>query len=140
MCPPAAMSTSFRKLGPIVPSGTWWVVHACSLPGMVVSEACLVIVNGASCLNRGCSAVCGEGTRHWWRGWWFWGEGVLCFLSSLVCEGAEAAVVATVAFGEVGVVNRAVVPKVRVPLWQDAVGVVAVDVWGWTPVTPMPHS
>jgi hypothetical protein len=48
-------------------------------------------------------------------------------------------VVATSLTGHIGVVDRAVVPKIGVSLRQDAVGVVAVDVWGWTPVTPMAH-
>jgi hypothetical protein len=45
-----------------------------------------------------------------------------------------------VMFREVGVVDRAVIPKVGVPLWQDAVSVVTVDVWGRAPATPMSHS
>jgi hypothetical protein len=48
--------------------------------------------------------------------------------------------VATVVFGEVGVIDGAVIPKVGVPLWQDAVGVMTVDVRGWAPATPMSHS
>jgi hypothetical protein len=47
--------------------------------------------------------------------------------------------VATVTFGHVGVVDRAVVPVVRVPLGQDAVGVVAVDMGSRAPTTPMAH-
>jgi hypothetical protein len=39
----------------------------------------------------------------------------------------EAAVVATVMFREIGVVDGAVVPIVGVPLQQNAVGVVTVD-------------
>jgi hypothetical protein len=38
--------------------------------------------------------------------------------------------VMTVMVREVGIVDGAVVPKVGVPLWQDAVGVVTVDVRG----------
>jgi hypothetical protein len=48
--------------------------------------------------------------------------------------------VAMVTFGHVGVVDRTVVPKVGVPLRQDAVGVMTVDMWSQTPATPMPHS
>jgi hypothetical protein len=48
--------------------------------------------------------------------------------------------VVVIMFREVGVVHGAVVPIVGVPLWQDAVGVVAVDVWGWAPATPVSHS
>jgi hypothetical protein len=45
----------------------------------------------------------------------------------------------TIAFGHVWVVHRAVVPIVGVPLGQDAVGVVTIDVGSWAPVTPMSH-
>jgi hypothetical protein len=55
-------------------------------------------------------------------------------------KGAEVAVMAAVMFGEVGVVDRAVVPKVGVPLQQDAVSVMAVDMQGWALATPMSHS
>jgi hypothetical protein len=48
--------------------------------------------------------------------------------------------VAMVMFREVGVVDRAVIPKVGVPLWQDAVGVVTIDVQGQAPATQMSHS
>jgi hypothetical protein len=48
--------------------------------------------------------------------------------------------VTVVMVGEVGVEDRAVVPKVGVPLWQDAVGVMTIDMWGRAPVTPMSHS
>jgi hypothetical protein len=48
--------------------------------------------------------------------------------------------VVAVMVGEIGVIDRAVVPKVGVPLWQDAVGVMAVDVQSWAPATPMSHS
>jgi hypothetical protein len=51
-----------------------------------------------------------------------------------------AVAVALVLVGHVGVVDRTVVPKVGVPLWQDAVGVMTVDVWGRAPPTPMSHS
>jgi hypothetical protein len=140
MCPPAASSTSFGKLGPIVPSGAWWVVCACSLPGAAIGRAGLVVVNGASSLNRGCGAVLQEGTGQWqWRGR-FRGEGAFCGLSGLAGQGALATAVATVPFGHVGVVNGAVVPVVGVPLRQDAVGVVTVDMWGRTPATPMAHA
>jgi hypothetical protein len=47
--------------------------------------------------------------------------------------------VAVVMLGEVGVVDRTVVPIVGVPLRQDAVSVMTVDMWGWTPATPMSH-
>jgi hypothetical protein len=140
MCPPAASSASFGKLGPIVPSGAWRVIGACGLPGAVVGRAHLVVVNSASSLNRGCGAVYREGTRQWqWRGW-LWGEGALHSFSGLAGKGALSAAVATVVFGHVGVIDRVAGPKIGVPLRQDAVGVVAVDVWGQTPATPMAHS
>jgi hypothetical protein len=56
-----------------------------------------------------------------------------------VGKGALSAAVVTVAVGHVGVVDRAVVPKVGMPLWQDAVGVVAVDVRSQAPTTPVSH-
>jgi hypothetical protein len=139
MCPPAATSASFGELGPIVPSGVWWVVRTCSLPGVAVSRAHLVIVDSTPCLNRGRGVVCGEGTRHWWQSWWLWGEGAFCRFSSLAGEGAEVAAVVTVMFREVGVIDRAASPKVGVPLWQDAVGVMTVDMWGRALMTPMSH-
>jgi hypothetical protein len=107
---------------------------------MVVSGAHLVIVDSAACLDWGCRVVHREGFwQRWWH-WWFWGEGALCSFSSLVGQGVLAAVVASVTFRHRGVIDRAVVPEVGVPMWQDAVGVVAVNVWGWAPVTPMAHS
>jgi hypothetical protein len=42
--------------------------------------------------------------------------------------------------GHVGVIDGAVVPKIGVPLWQDTVGVVAIDMWSQAPMTPMAHS
>jgi hypothetical protein len=47
--------------------------------------------------------------------------------------------VAAIVLGEVGVIDGAVVPIVGVPLWQNAVGVMTVDVWGRAPVTPVSH-
>jgi hypothetical protein len=140
MCPPAASSASFRKLGPIVPSGAWWVIDAFSCPGMSVGGARLVVVDSASGLNRGHRAVHGEGAGQWWGHWWLQGEGALCLLGSLTGKGALAVAVATIMVRHVGVVDRAVVPKIWVPLWQDAVGVMAVHVWGRALMTPMAHS
>jgi hypothetical protein len=106
----------------------------------MVGGTCLVVVNSTSSLDRGRGAVYGESTRQ--RQWCgrLWGKGVFRSFGSLVSEGALAVVVVTVLFRRVGVVDGTVVPKVRVPLWQDAVGVMAVDMWGQTPATPMPHS
>jgi hypothetical protein len=42
--------------------------------------------------------------------------------------------------GEIWVIDRAVVPIIWMPLWEDAVHVVAVDMWGQASVAPMPHS
>jgi hypothetical protein len=47
---------------------------------------------------------------------------------------------ASVTVGHVGVVDGAVVPIVGVPLGQDAVGVVTVNVGSQAPTTPMAHS
>jgi hypothetical protein len=140
MHPPAALSVSFGKLGPIVPLSAWWVIGVCGLPGVTVGETRLVVVDSAAGLDRGCGAVHREGSGHWqWCGW-LRGKGALCSFGSLASKGALAAAVVTVMFRHIGVVDRAVVPKVGVPLWQDAVGVVAVDVWGRALATPMAHS
>jgi hypothetical protein len=64
-------------------------------------------------------------------------KGVSSSFGSLTGQSSLAMVMATVAFGHVGVVNGAVVPVVGVPLGQDAVGVVAVDVRSRAPTTPM---
>jgi hypothetical protein len=131
---------AFRELGPIVPSGAWWVICACKLPVVAVGRAHLVVVDSAAGLNQQCGVVRREGT---WHGWWrrrLWGEGALGSLSSLAGEGALVVAVASVLFGHIGVIDGTVVPKVGVPLWQDAVGVVAVNVQSQTPATPMPHS
>jgi hypothetical protein len=52
MCPPAASSTSFGELGPVVPSSAWRVVGSCELPVAAVSRAYLVIVDHAAGLDR----------------------------------------------------------------------------------------
>jgi hypothetical protein len=46
---------------------------------------------------------------------------------------------AAVVLGHVWVVNRAAGSIVGVPLGQDAVSVVAVDVWSRAPTTPVAH-
>jgi hypothetical protein len=111
----------------------------CSLPGVVVGRTRLVIVDSTAGLDWGCRAVHREGSWHWWWRGWLRGKGALCSLSSLVGKGALAAVVVMIVFGHIGIVDWAMVPKIGVPLWQDAVSVVAVDVWGWAPATPMAH-
>jgi hypothetical protein len=54
-------------------------------------------------------------------------------------QSALAAALATIVFGHVGVVDGAAVPVMGVPLRQNAVGVVTVDVRSWTPTAPMTH-
>jgi hypothetical protein len=81
-----------------------------------------------------------EGSRHWWWHWRFRGKGALGSFSSLSCLGVLAVAMVAVTFGHVGVVDRAVVPEVGVPLWQYAVGVMTVNVWGRAPTTLMAHS
>jgi hypothetical protein len=49
-------------------------------------------------------------------------------------------VVTAVVFREVGVVDRAVIPDIGMPLLYDAVGVMAVDVWGRALATPVSHA
>jgi hypothetical protein len=141
MCPPAASSALFGKLGPIVPSGAWRVVSSCELPAAAIGGARLVMVDGAPCLDGGCGLQFREGTRQRhrqrrWRGQ-PWGKGVFSGFGRLMGQSSLAMAIAMVAFGHVGVVNGAVVPVVGVPLGQDAVGVVAVDVRSWAPMTPM---
>jgi hypothetical protein len=119
--------------------GVWRVVGACGRPGMAIGRAGLVVIDCASSLNRGCGAVFWEGTgQQQWRGW-FRGQGAFGSFSSLTGQGTLAMAVATVMFRHVWVIHRAVVPIIGMPLRQDAVGVMAVDMWGRTPVTPMAH-
>jgi hypothetical protein len=140
MCPPAASSALFGKLGPIVPSGVWWVVGTCGLPGTAIGSASLIIVDCTSSLNRGRGVVVQKGTGQWrWRGQ-LWGKSVLGLFSSLVGEGVLVVAVATVTFEHVGVIDRAVVPVVGVPLREDAVSVMAVNMRSWTLATPMTHA
>jgi hypothetical protein len=144
MCPPAATSASFGKLGPIVPSCAWWVVGTCELPVATIGRARLVMVDGASSLDGGHGLWFRESTRQWQRQWrWcgrLRGEGAFSSFRHLAGKGALAAAVAPVAFGHVRVVDGAVVPVIGVPLRQNAVSVMAVDVRSWAPVTPMSHS
>jgi hypothetical protein len=101
----------------------------------------LVVVNSASSLDRGRGALCrrkGTGQRRGHGG--LRSKGVFHSFSGLARKGALAAAMVSVLFGHVGVVDRTVVPIVGVPLWQDTVSVVAVDVRSRTPVTPMPHT
>jgi hypothetical protein len=144
MCPPAASSALFGKLGPIVPSSAWWVVSSCELPVAAVGRTCLVIIDCATSLDRGRGLRFRESTGQWqWQ--WRWrgqlrGEGVFGSFHCLAGKGVLAAAVASVAFGHVRVVDGAVVSVIWMPLRQNAVGVMTVDVRSWAPVTPMSHS
>jgi hypothetical protein len=140
MCPPAALSTLFGKLGPIVPSGVWRVISACGLPGTVVGRTGLVVVNCASSLYRGCGTALREGTRQ--RRWCGrpQGEGTFGSFSSLAGQSALTTAMVTIAIGHVGIINGAVVPIMGVPLRQDAVSVMAVDMWSRALTTPMTHT
>jgi hypothetical protein len=143
MCPPAATSASFGKLRPIVSSRAWRVVGTCELPVVVVGRAYLVIVNSAAGLDWGQGLWFREGTgqRQWqwrWHGW-FRGKGAFGSLSSLAGQSALAPVMVMIALGHVGIVDGAVVPIVGVPLRQDAVGVVAVDMGSRALMTPVAH-
>jgi hypothetical protein len=139
MCPPAASSASFGKLGPIVPSSAWRVVSSCELPVAAVGRTHLVVINCATSLDGGLGLRFRESTgQRQWCGR-LRGEGSFSFFRRLVGKGALAAAVVSVVFGHGGVVDGAVVPIVGVPLGQDAVGVVTVDMWSQAPATPMSH-
>jgi hypothetical protein len=144
MCPPAATSALFGKLRPIVSSHVGRVVGTCELPIVVVSRANLVVVNSTACLDWGRGLQFRKGTGQL-RRQWRWrrrlrGEGVFSGFGSLAGQSALALVMATVTFGHVGVVDGAVVPIVGVPLGQDVVGVVAIDMGGRATAAPMAHS
>jgi hypothetical protein len=143
MCPPAASSASFGKLGPIVPSSAWQVVSLCELPVASVGRTCLVVIDRATSLDRGCRLWIGESPRQWqqqrWRRGWLWGKGTFGSFRHLVGKSALTAAVARVTFGHVRVVDRAVVPIIWVPLRQNAVGVMTVDVRSRAPSAPMSH-
>jgi hypothetical protein len=116
----------------------------CELPVAAVSRAYLVVIDSAAGLDWGRRLWFWEGTgqrqwQGWWRGW-LRGEGAFSSFGSLAGQSALASAMATVAFGHIGVVDGTVVPIVGVPLGQDAVGVVAVDVGSRAPTTPMAHS
>jgi hypothetical protein len=98
------------------------------------------MVDSTASLDWGCRVVLREGSWQW--RWYrrFQGEGALSSFRSLAGKGALVAVVAMVAGGHVGVIDGAVVPKIGMPLRQDAVSVVAVNVWSQAPATPMAHS
>jgi hypothetical protein len=111
---------------------------------MAIGGAVLVVVSGTSHLDRGHGLWFGEGTgqRHWqrWRCGGFRGEGAFGGFGGLAGQGALVTVMAAIALGHVGVVNGTVVPVVGVPLWQYAVGVMAIDMGSRAPTTPVAHS
>jgi hypothetical protein len=144
MCPPATSSASFGKLGPIVPSSVWQVVSSCELPVAAVGRTRLVVINCATSLDGGHGLWFRESTRQWqrqrqWHGRCR-GEGVFGSFCRLAGKGVLAAAVVPVVFGHVRVVDGAVVPIMWVPLRQNAVGVVTVDVRSRALATPMSHS
>jgi hypothetical protein len=104
----------------------------------------LVVINCATSLDGGRRLRFGEGTGQlrWQRWWcrWLRGEGTFGGFHHLVGKGALAVAMASVVVGHVGVVDGAVVPIIGVPLGQDTVGVMAVDMGSRTLVTPMAHS
>jgi hypothetical protein len=107
-----------------------------------VSGTRLVVIDRATDLNRG--RRFGEGTGQRWqqRRWCrqFRGEGTFGGFRHLAGKGALSVAMASVVVRHVWVVDGAVVPVVGMPLWQDAVGVMAVDMWSRTLATPMAHS
>jgi hypothetical protein len=124
MCPPAATSVSFRELRPIVSSCAWGVVGACEFPAVAIGRAILVMIDCTTSLDRGGRLRFGEGTGQWqrqrrWCGR-LWGEGTFGSFRRLVGKGTLATAMSSVAFGHVWVVDGAVVPKVGVPLGQNA--------------------
>jgi hypothetical protein len=143
MCPPAASSSSFGELGPVVPSSAWRVVGACEFPPAAVGRPGLVVVDGTASLDRRRGAWFGEGARQghgqWWRRGRLWCEGLFGGFSGLAGQRSLAAAMTTIALGHVGVIHGTVIPEVGVPLGQDAVGVVAVHVGSRAPATPVSH-
>jgi hypothetical protein len=102
------------------------------------------VIDSAASLDWGHGSWLWEGT---WQGQWQWrwcgrlqGEGAFGSFGSLAGQSALAMAMAVVAFGHVGVVDGAVVAVVGMPLGQYAVGVVAIDMGGGAPATPMAHS
>jgi hypothetical protein len=145
MCPPAASSSAFGELGPVVPSSARWVVSSRELPPTAVGGTRLVVIDCATDLDGGRRFRECTGQQRWRRRqrWWsrrLWGESALGSFCRLAGKGTQTAAVASVVFGHVGVVDGAAVPIVRVPLGQDTVGVVAVDVRSRAPTTPMTHA
>jgi hypothetical protein len=144
MCPPAASSASFGKLGPIVPSSVWRVVSSCELPVAAVGRTHLVVIDCATSLDGGHGLQFRESTGQWqrqrqWHGR-LRGEGAFGIFCRLAGKGVLVVAVAPVVFGHVGVVDGAVVPVVWMPLRQNAVGVMTVDVRSRALATPMSHS
>jgi hypothetical protein len=139
MCPPAAASAALRKLRLIVPSHVGWVIGTFSCPCLAVVQPHSVMVDGAARLGQQHGTGV-KGTWYWWQGWGLWGKCAFGRFCSFAGQGTEATAMAAVIVREVGVIDGAVVPIIGVPLWQDAIHVMAVDMWGQAPMTPMPHS
>jgi hypothetical protein len=108
-----------------------------------VSGTRLVVIDSAASLDGGrwLRFRKGPGQLQWqWQGRGrLRGKGAFGSFRRLAGKGALAVAMSSVAFGHVGVVDRAVVPKMGVPLGQDAVGVVTVDVGSQAPSAPMSH-
>jgi hypothetical protein len=143
MCPPAASSSSFGELGPVVPSSARRVIGTCEFPTAAVGGPVLVVINSAAGLDRGRGVRFGEGARQWHgeRRWCrrLQGEGALGGFGGLAGQRALATAMTTIAFGHVGIVHRTMVHIVGVPLGQDTISVVTVNVGGRAPSTPMSH-
>jgi hypothetical protein len=110
---------------------------------MAVGRAYLIMVDRTAGLDRGRGSRFRESTgqlrRHWRWCRRLRGEGAFGGFRRLAGKGALAAAMASVMVRHVGVIGGAAVPKMRVPLGQDAVSVVAVDVRSRAPATPMTH-
>jgi hypothetical protein len=110
---------------------------------MAVGGTLLVVIDCAASLDGGRWLQFGEGTGHWQRQWRgrgrLQGEGAFGSFRHLAGKGALVAAMASVVLGHIGVIDGAVVPKMGVPLRQDAVGVMTVDVRSRAPSAPMSH-
>jgi hypothetical protein len=122
----------------------WRVVSSCELPVASVGRTCLVVIDRATSLDGGCRLWIRESPGQWqrqrrWRGW-LRGEGAFGSFRRLAGKGVLMVAVAPVTFGHVRVVDRAVVPVIWVPLRQNAVSVMTVDMRSRAPSAPVSHS
>jgi hypothetical protein len=111
---------------------------------VAVSRTLLVVINGTANLDGGRWLRFGKSPR---QGLWqrrrsgrLWGEGAFGGFGSVVGQHALAATLAAVVLRHIGIVDGAVVPVVGVPLGQDAVGVMAIDMRSRALATPMAHA